>query len=51
MNDLSAWCNECEIVRIEKGGWNDESEDFANIKLICEECYFEMKDLNENNKV
>lgn len=44
--EFCAWCDECEKVRIEKDGWNDESEKFANIKLICEDCYFELKDFN-----
>lgn len=44
--DLQAWCNECEKVRVKYGEWNEESEKFAKIKLICENCYFEMKELN-----
>ena len=31
----------------EKDGWNEESEKFAKIQLVCEECYFEMKELNK----
>lgn len=45
-DDFSAWCNDCEKKRIECDGWNDESEKFAQIKLICEDCYFEMKESN-----
>lgn len=45
-DDLQAWCNECEKIRIKYGEWNEESEKFAKIKLICEDCYFEMKALN-----
>lgn len=45
--DLGAWCDECEKVRLKHDGWNEESEKFANIKLVCEDCYFEMKQLNE----
>ncbi len=46
--DLQAWCNECEKIRQKYGEWNAESEKFAQIKLICENCYFEIKRLNQN---
>lgn len=46
-DDFCAWCDECEKVRIEKKGWNDESENFAKIKLVCEECFFELKEFIE----
>lgn len=45
-DDFSAWCDECEKKRIECDGWNDESEKFAQIKMVCEDCYFEMKESN-----
>jgi hypothetical protein len=45
-DDLQAWCDECEKVRIQQDGWNDESMEFARIKLVCERCYFEIKDFN-----
>lgn len=45
-DDLQAWCNECEKVRVKYDGWNEESEKFAKIKLICEKCYFEIKEFN-----
>jgi hypothetical protein len=41
--DYQAWCDECEKVRLREGEWNDESMAFANIKLVCDECYFEIK--------
>lgn len=45
-----AWCSECEDVRIKEGGesgdWNDESEAFAQIKLLCGSCYDKIKRLN-----
>lgn len=46
-DDFAAWCDECEKKRIEYDGWNDESEAFAKIKLVCEDCYFEMKESNK----
>ena len=45
-DDFQAWCSECEIVRQKEGEWNEKSEAFASIKLVCEKCYFEMKELN-----
>jgi hypothetical protein len=47
--DFQAWCDDCEKTRIRYGGWNDESEKFARIKLICENCYFELKEFNQAN--
>ena len=46
-NDFAAWCKECEGYRIKHDGWDEESEKFANIKLVCEECYFELKEFNK----
>lgn len=46
-DDFQAWCDECEKVRIEYGEWNEESESFAQIQLICENCYFELKEFNQ----
>lgn len=45
---FQAWCNKCEKIRLKSGGWNDDSEKFAKIKLICEECYFEYKRASQN---
>ncbi len=45
-DDLSAWCTECENKRIKDDGWNEENEKFAKIKLVCENCYFEIKEFN-----
>ncbi|WP_419870189.1 DUF6882 domain-containing protein [Chryseobacterium sp. CT-SW4] len=48
--DFQAWCDECEKVRLQYKGWNEESEEFANIKLICEDCYFELKEFNQHRQ-
>lgn len=45
--DLQAWCNDCENIRRKYNGWNEKSEQYAQIKLICENCYFEIKNLNQ----
>lgn len=46
-DDFQAWCPECEKERLKTDGWNDESMEFAKIKLVCERCYFEIKEFNE----
>ncbi len=43
---LNAWCNECDKILLEEGEWNDKSENFAKIKLVCSECFIIMKNLN-----
>lgn len=48
-DELNAWCDECDIILNEQGEWNDISEAFAGIKLICDVCFFGMKDLNSGS--
>lgn len=45
-DDFQAWCSECEIVRQQENGWNDVSMKFADYRLFCEKCYFEIKEAN-----
>lgn len=45
-DDLQAWCDLCEAERLRTDGWTDESMKFANIRLVCEDCYFEIKEFN-----
>ena len=30
-NDLQAWCDACEAIRQEEGGWNDLSQDMVEL--------------------
>jgi len=46
-DDFSAWCNECENYRIKHQGWDEVTEKYARIRLVCEECYFELKEFNQ----
>ena len=46
-DDFQAWCSDCEKERIKTDGWNEKSMEFAKIKLVCERCYFEIKEFNE----
>jgi hypothetical protein len=48
-DNYQAWCNECEKVRLMYGEWNDASMAFAKIKLVCDQCYFEIKRRNQTN--
>ncbi len=42
-----AWCSECEVkIQETDGEWNDESEAFASIKLLCGACYDKAKEIN-----
>jgi hypothetical protein len=42
-DDYQAWCDECEAVRLKEGEWTDSAMAFANIKIVCNQCYFEIK--------
>jgi hypothetical protein len=42
-----AWCAECDAYLEQHGGeWNEETEEFAQIKLICDLCYDEIRRRN-----
>ena len=42
-----AWCTTCnEVLKEENGEWNDRSESFADIKLLCGQCYERARQLN-----
>lgn len=45
-DDFQAWCDKCEVVRQSEGEWSEKLMKFAGIKVVCEKCYFEMKELN-----
>lgn len=49
-DDFQSWCDECEKVRLKEDGWDEETMKFAKIKLVCENCYFELKDFNLGEK-
>jgi hypothetical protein len=42
-----AWCAACESVRKQEGEWNDRSEAFAKIAVLCAGCYELVKQRNE----
>ena len=46
----NAWCRECD-KRLEENNWiwDDETEDYAGVTLICGKCYDIAEELNDNN--
>jgi hypothetical protein len=44
-----AWCGLCDRYLFDHGGeWNDETEAFAGVKVLCSECYDEIRKINLN---
>jgi len=41
-----AWCDACEAVLDEEGGWTDRALSFADIRLLCGTCYLKVRMLN-----
>jgi hypothetical protein len=42
-----AWCDACEVVRRQAGGWNDESEGYAAARCVCYGCFLSIRMKNE----
>jgi len=38
-DERCAWCADCERVRSQQCGWNDISEAFAGVTMICDLCF------------
>lgn len=45
-----SWCGECEDLVNRIGEWNDESESFAGVSLLCGACYDRAKELNAKSE-
>ena len=43
---INAWCDNCEEFVNKIGTWNEESEAFADIRLVCENCALKFKEAN-----
>ena len=41
-----AWCDKCDEILEEEGEWNDTSEAFAKIKMVCSGCYQDIREKN-----
>lgn len=46
----NAWCDECDKVLAREGEWNDVSEGFAGVIVICEGCLGEIRGRNQSPK-
>lgn len=46
-DDYQAWCDKCEKARKKEGEWNETSMSFAKIAMVCDQCYFEIKNRNQ----
>ena len=44
----NAWCDACDEVLLREGEWNDISEGFAQVMLICEGCFEEIRGRNQH---
>ena len=42
-DDLEAWCDECEKILTEEGGWTDRVVEFADIQGCCIGCFVAIK--------
>src|ERR1700744_4982346 len=40
------WCAACEEARLKAGGWNDESEAQASIRVVCDGCFEDSRSRN-----
>ena len=45
-DDDQGWCDACERVRAREGEWNDRSEAYADIRLICIDCFQQARAFN-----
>lgn len=42
-NDLEAWCDTCEKILNEAGGWTDSAVKFADFRSCCVGCFISLK--------
>jgi hypothetical protein len=45
-----AWCGDCDQVLEEEGDWNDRSEGFAQVTVVCSRCYDVLRKRNAVKK-
>jgi len=45
-DDYWGWCQQCEKIWLKEGEWNDTVKAFAQMKVVCDQCYFEIKERN-----
>jgi hypothetical protein len=48
-DDYWAWCDGCEQVYLQQGEWNDVMKNTTQMKVVCDQCYFEIKSRNQTD--
>jgi hypothetical protein len=43
---LQAWCEECERILRDEGGWTDKALEFASFRVCCGGCFHDIKKFN-----
>ncbi|MEP3921142.1 hypothetical protein [Ascidiaceihabitans sp.] len=47
-NHYNGYCNECDAFLMANGDeWNEETEGFAKIQLVCERCFETLIQMNQ----
>lgn len=46
INDTEAWCDKCEKILQEEGGWTERAIEHAKIRVCCRCCFEVIKNLN-----
>lgn len=42
-----AWCTKCQQILLDHGGeWNEKSQALIKVRLVCGDCYEEIKERN-----
>lgn len=49
-DDPLAWCNACEQLSLREGGWTEALKAFADLKVVCDVCYAQLKELHSAGK-
>jgi hypothetical protein len=49
-NDPLAWCNDCEQMSLREQGWTEALKEFADLKVVCDACYAQLKELHSAEK-
>ena len=47
--EAQAWCDGCDAVLEKHGEWNEESEAFADIRLVCEFCFAALRERHQHS--
>jgi hypothetical protein len=46
-----AWCAECHEHYELEGDWTDMTEPFAAFRVVCEKCFWEVRDEQQSRAV